>query len=528
MENYIECKTFKNSFIKDNHKVFLVIIILCIGILVRIINLSNMPGGINQDEAFAGYEAYSILFYGKDSQGYANPIYFVSWGSGMNVLYSYLTMPFILLAGGQLSTFIIRLPQVIFSCISLIIFFLVVERVCGNYKVSIIALFLMAINPWHIMLSRWGLESNIAAAFLLFGLYFLLKGLEKEKWLMLSALFYGLSLYCYAPLWIVTPLILVMQCLYAFYYKKIRIGKYFIISTIIFIIIAFPILLFIAINKGMFNEVRTSIISIPKMPGFRGDEISLDSIIDNISSFFYLVLSQDDNLVHNSINYFGFYYKFSLPVIVIGLVDSCKHIFSSFKKKEFDLHFYIFANLLSSFILACVMKNINLNKINCIQISIIFYCAYGMYMILKKSTISIFKGVIFLYAVSFIAFCIYYFGDYQKKINADFQIGCGSAIEYAIKKTEDKIYIDDRIYYSKVLFYTKLPVNDFIQTRKYVKYPSFSLKPVSFDRFIYGSNFSNVEDNMVYVLENDSIGIFIKRGFKIETFDNFSVAYKLK
>lgn len=73
------------------------VLILMLACFSTFFMLGTIPGGVNQDEAYAGYEAYSLLHYGTDSYGYVNPVYFVSWGSGMNTLYSYLSIP--LLAG---------------------------------------------------------------------------------------------------------------------------------------------------------------------------------------------------------------------------------------------------------------------------------------------------------------------------------------------------------------------------------------------------------------------------------------------
>lgn len=53
-------------------------VIILIGCIVRITEFGSLPAGLNQDEAFAGYEAYSLLNYGTDSWGYTNPCYFVS------------------------------------------------------------------------------------------------------------------------------------------------------------------------------------------------------------------------------------------------------------------------------------------------------------------------------------------------------------------------------------------------------------------------------------------------------------------
>ena len=72
-------------------------VFLAVGIGARVWRFGAVPGGINQDEAFAAYEAYSILRTGLDTSGYPFPVYLTAWGSGMNALESYLMMPFIAL-----------------------------------------------------------------------------------------------------------------------------------------------------------------------------------------------------------------------------------------------------------------------------------------------------------------------------------------------------------------------------------------------------------------------------------------------
>ena len=64
------------------------------GVLLRVLYLTGYPAGVNADEAYAGYEAYALLNNGTDSHGYSYPVYFISWGNGMNVLYSYLSFRF--------------------------------------------------------------------------------------------------------------------------------------------------------------------------------------------------------------------------------------------------------------------------------------------------------------------------------------------------------------------------------------------------------------------------------------------------
>ena len=51
---------------KRPQKDIVILIILIIGILIRILGITEMPNALNCDEASAGYEAFSILNYGID------------------------------------------------------------------------------------------------------------------------------------------------------------------------------------------------------------------------------------------------------------------------------------------------------------------------------------------------------------------------------------------------------------------------------------------------------------------------------
>ena len=126
---------------------------------------------------YSGYEAFALLKEGMDSHGYTNPVYFISWGHGMNALYAYLSMPFIWTLG--LNVVSIRLMQAILGSITLLLFYGLLKDM-HEEKTAVLGILLLAINPWHIMLSRWGLEANIAPFFILAGVFFLGKGYTEE------------------------------------------------------------------------------------------------------------------------------------------------------------------------------------------------------------------------------------------------------------------------------------------------------------------------------------------------------------
>lgn len=167
-----------NDFIKKNKYELLMYTLLVIGCLVRTIAIDIYPLGFGGDEASAGYEAYSLYKYGVDRHLKSFPVHFIAWGSGQNVLYSYMSIPFIAILG--LSVFSFRLPMAIIGCATLFIIYYLCKEI-ENKKIRAVTLFIFAICPWHIMKSRWALESNLFPDLFFMGFALLLVGLRKEK-----------------------------------------------------------------------------------------------------------------------------------------------------------------------------------------------------------------------------------------------------------------------------------------------------------------------------------------------------------
>ena len=124
------------------------------------------------------------------------PAFLVAWGGGQNALLSYLMIPFIAILG--LNTLSIRLPMAILGCVSLVVMYFLLKKI-GNKKLAFIGLIFFAICPWHIMKSRWGLESNLFPDLILISTYLLILGLEKENKILyyLSFAVAGITAYSY-------------------------------------------------------------------------------------------------------------------------------------------------------------------------------------------------------------------------------------------------------------------------------------------------------------------------------------------
>ena len=234
---------------QSNHHTFrqkrdllLPLFILAVGALLRLIYLGSMPGGMHQDETFVAWNAFALYHDGMDSAGHHYPVYMADWGDGHSALYSYLLLPLIALNGGNVNSFISRLPQAVIATLTLAAVYVLIKKMFSR-QMGLWAMFLLAVCPWHITMSRWGLDANLAPGFLIFGLCFFICGLEDNRFLLLSAFLYGLSLYSYAIIWPIVPIMLALQIFYCLFMKKLRINIWGILSAAILFIMALPLIL---------------------------------------------------------------------------------------------------------------------------------------------------------------------------------------------------------------------------------------------------------------------------------------------
>lgn len=505
----------------SKYKILFALIMLA-GIFARVWQFGIVPGDINQDEAFAGYEAYSILKYGMDTAGYKYPVYLTAWGSGMNALESYLMMPFIALFG--LKVWVIRLPQVIAAILSLPAVYSLVKALVDR-KAAMLSMLMLAVCPWHIILSRWGLESNLTPAFLLFGLLFFVKGLEKEKYLLLSAVMYGLSLYCYATYWIYTPFIILIQYIYCFAKKKLKLDRYVVISALILAVMAAPLILFLIINFGLMDEIRTPFFSIPKMLYMRSGELSLDEKAKKLELLKNIFVYQTDKTIWNSPTKYGLFYYISMPFAIAGLCCCISGTVKACRRKEFCPK----ALLLVQFAVSlpqCILIKANATKINILFIPIVIFTALGIYA-LDKITFKKFAALIgALYCVLFFGFESYYFTDYVRESDAHFSRGLEQAFDYADSHAEH-VYFTEGMFYPKILFYAETPVEKFRETVEYEYYPAAYLTAYGFDKYSMWADPYHPEDSAAYVLTAGSdTGILEQSGFDKRQFGIYWVFTK--
>lgn len=501
-------------------KVFFVLFML-VGIFARVWQLGVVPGDINQDEAFSGYEAYSLLHYGIDSFGYRFPVYLTAWGSGMNALNTYLIIPFIALFGPEV--WVIRLPQVIVAILSLWVVYLIIKRLI-NPTAALCALFLLAISPWHIGMARWGLESNLAPGFLLFGWYFFLRGMDNSKFFMLSSLMYGLSLYCYAAIWPVVPMILLLQLGAGFLAKKIHLDRWLLLSGLILGLFALPLLLFLLINMGYLEEIRLPFLSIPKLVYLRAGEVSLTDLRQKASRLRYILLEQTDDLVTNGTSKYGIYYAGTLSFFVLGLFYCIKSTAEHLWKRKLAPAFFLLVQLAAGVLLSLLIYS-NINRINILFIPMIMTAAIGVYYLCSLIHLRYLILPALFYLAMFIGFEHFYFTEYRQLTDYHFCRGLEDAVSEAVSY-QGPVYFSRGLTQARILFFTEQPTQEYIDTVEYFNYPDPFLEIKSFGRYSFDFDPSEPDINATYCLnQNTDLTAFESMGFTLHTYGSFTVAH---
>ena len=241
------------------------VVILLLAAILRLWKLGSIPPHLTPDEAALGYNAYSILKTGKDEYGQFLPIIFKSFGDYKPGLYVYLTVPSVAIFG--LTEFATRLPSALAGIISVYLIYLITSQLFKNKRISLISSFIMAITPWTIFFSRGAWEVNVSLTLTLAGIYFFLKSLRNSYFLILTSIFFALTLVTYQGAKLSTAIVLVLLSVpYWKDIKKLLLENLsiVIISTILGLIIISPII--ISIFQGQAGRLEVFSLFSYKRP----------------------------------------------------------------------------------------------------------------------------------------------------------------------------------------------------------------------------------------------------------------------
>ena len=181
------------------------ILILSLAIFLRVYRIDRIPPGIFVDETNGALDALHIL-----EGNHASP-FATGWYQTPNLYIYYMAGIIKIFGANYLSLKIISLLPAILTVIA--IFFL--GRLLFGPTAGLSTMLFMAVNRWHLTLSRWGWVELMPPLFLILALYFLIRGFKSRKAIefVLGGILCGLMVYTYLAARLAVAIILI-YCLY--------------------------------------------------------------------------------------------------------------------------------------------------------------------------------------------------------------------------------------------------------------------------------------------------------------------------
>lgn len=443
--------------------------IFLVGVFARTWEYASLPPGLNVDEASIGVEAYYLYKFGVDRFGLSYPVHFISWGSGQNALYAYLLIPFVALKG--INAFAVRLPMALAGILSLPLIFIAGKKLF-NDKFALLAMFFMAVSPWHIVNARWAVESNIMPFLFLSGFTALTLAGVKNRWFYVSVIFFALCLYAYGTAYAAVPVFLLLTVPHLIKLQRVA-WKQAVVGAAIFLLIALPIGLFIAVNTFKLETMRLGMITIPRLPvearyetmaAVFGDSPAA-ALGSNTRVMFDVLWNQSDAFPWNFVEPFGYFYKYTFPLVAIGF------LLALFVKENRPGRRFIAAWMIASAVVG-VVHPVNLTRINIVFTPILF-CLALLFTDLARRIPRVIPAAVVAFSIAFVFFNRAYHGaEYRKTAGALFNEGIVPAIEYVVENSGDEtpICLTDEHYslYIYVLLTRKYHPSEYVDDLEWI------------------------------------------------------------
>lgn len=394
---------------------------LAVGVFIRVWRVADLPQGLYQDSAMSAAEAISLLQSGADQYGNAWPVHFEAWGHGQSsVLLAYLTIPFIHLWGVSMLT--LRLPILILSLLAMPVFFDLSRRIMGKHF-ALLALWMLAICPWHIVQSRWGIDCNVYPHMLLFACYFLFLGIEKSPFLYLAMVFFGLSMYAYGVALYTVPFLLVLLCAYLLIHRRIRWWQAA-LCAVVYLVVSAPFLLVMAINYFEWETMHLGPLTLPRFYNTaRAEDIlffaeqPFGQFLHNLQSFINATLLQNDGDIIHAYYASRTLYPFSIPLLIGGIYlvwrtrrDKAALALSAREQRHLDGLSLFLCWFCAAVWCGIITESSTTWRANIAYYPLLFCLCFAIWQVARRVR-GLAPAAVVCYALGFVVFCSGYFHD---------------------------------------------------------------------------------------------------------------------
>lgn len=396
--------------------------------------LTDVPPGINGDEAAIGYSAALISKTGYDKNGRFLPLFTtVGWPDWKQPVTVYSTALIFKLFG--ISYFNLKAVSVLFVLISgMIIFFLAKE--IFDQRMAIASLFIFATIPIITIQSHLAMENIAPVPFVALWLWMIVKysKAKKSKYLFLAGVALGISLYSYLGLRLIMPILAFLTVGYLYYLNR----KSSLRPVLIFIVALIPFLSLLLVVR---DQYPAAVFALNKPQNITSYQ---DFLLPFVSSFdLSFLFMKGDSTPYHSTGRQGMFLLATLPLFLLGLFKLAKDRKPLF---IFILLVFFFSPILYGLPGSIYRSSRLLALIPSFIIIVILGFKSLLELkrrIIKLSSIIVFTALIFLNYADFI---VDYWFDYSNRVNQNFEKPLHNVFDYASKlskKENLEVFIQD-------------------------------------------------------------------------------------
>lgn len=234
----------------DPNFIICLLLIICLAAYLRFVGIADKSQGLYVDEASIAYNAKSIGLTLRDEYGQFLPLAFRSFGDFKPPLLEYLSIPWVSIFG-EVSG--VKYFSATLGILTVLLIGLVAKRIFKRTDIGLVSALSLAINPWHVNLSRHAIEAVLSTFLISLALFLFIHSKIRSSLCILA-----LSTFAYHSARFLSPILAVI--FFFIYFKnnkpKLNLGWLSLALSWIFclIILVQPFTLARASGVSVFNS----------------------------------------------------------------------------------------------------------------------------------------------------------------------------------------------------------------------------------------------------------------------------------
>ena len=330
-----------------------ILLLFLIAVFLRVYRLESLPDVLHIDEAGLGYNAWCLAHYGTDRYLNVRPFYPQNFYGGQSPLYTYL-----------------------------------------------LALLIRTVG-----------QGNCSAVALLFLIRF--TQTKTLRNLILSGVFFGITMYSYALSYFLIPIFLICISLYLLYTKEISFRRVLLWAACV-CITALPVILFVCSLLFHWETIHFLGLTISPIASERMSDVGVTSFWENIKDIIKITLTCGSYRL-DAVPKFYTLYPLSIPFIVLGFIGAVYSFLVSLYKRTFQADSIYLLFFLSGLITIGLSGSGYVYRANSFFICYLFFLIKGLFLCCRFLS-SYHTGFMLLLSAGYllwcISFCSFYFRVY--------------------------------------------------------------------------------------------------------------------